>query len=613
MYFLRIFINRVSILFLLSLTIFSCDKEYHAAGSEILLSTALKSKSYVAPVFSYQKKVNYFQTDGLPLGQLGKIRLTGFGTTEANITSKLVIAQNPAFGNFTQKREDEGDENNVAVIDEKETVTQVYLEIPFFNNTNDKDGDGVIDALDIDSEDQDSDTDGDGISDFDETQNNLNPLSDDSDGDGILDGDDQDNKTYDHENKIYEIDSIYGNREARFELKVYELKYFLSKYDPATEFQKQTKYFSNTDFFETGFYGKTLHDASYQLNFEELRFNYEQDDPDTEDVDERETVQTRLTPRIRIPLDKDFFQEKILNQEGETVFSNEDNFSQHLRGIIIRADNFEDDLYMLLDIRNALIRIEYEYDQVDTNGTESDTSDDVTDKMSKTFLMNFGMHFNTIKNNNLNSQIDQEILSGQNNKPSKKIYLSGNGLFSTLKLFEPNGQGDQILNDLRNNQWIINEANLVLYIDQEQYSSIDQSQFPDRLYLYRYNSGAPLTDFNIDNSVNNTVRNRNKFIYGGILELDDANKPYRYKFRLTDHVNRLIRKDSTNISLGLVPANGLTAINSIRAETNDQELINYPTTAILNPRGVILHGSENKTNLEMENGGLKLEIFYTEY
>ena len=139
---------------------------------------------------------------------------------------------------------------------------------------------------------------------------------------------------------------------------------------------------------------------------------------------------------------------------------------------------------------------------------------------------------------------------------------------------------------------------------------MDQSQFPDRLYLYRFNSGAPLTDFNIDNSVNNTVRNRNKFIYGGILELDDANKPYRYKFRLTDHVNRLIRKDSTNISLGLVPANGLTAINSI-ADTNDQELINYPTTAILNPRGVILNGSENKTN--QENGGLKLEIFYTEY
>ena len=611
MYFVRMFINRVIILLAFSLVIFSCDKDYHAAGSEILLSTALESKSYVAPVFSYQKKVNNFQTDGLPLGQLGKIQLTGLGTTEANITSKLVVTENPIFGNYTQKREDEGDENDVAVIDEKETVTQVFLEIPFFNNTNDKDGDGVIDALDLDSNDRDSDTDGDGISDYDETQNNLNPLSDDSDGDGVLDGDDRDNKTYDHENNVYEIDSIYGNRKARFAIKVYELKYFLSKYDPATEFQKQTKYFSNTDYFESGFYGKTLHDATYQLNFEELRFNYREDDPDTEDVDERETVETRLTPRIRIPLDKDFFQEKILDQEGETVFSNEDNFSQHLRGIIIRADNFEDDLYMLLDLRNAIIRIEYEYNQVDKNGTESNTSDDVTEKKSKTFLMNFGMHFNTIKNNNLNSQIDQEILSGQNNKPSHNIYLSGNGLFSILRLFDQNGQGEQMLDNLRKNKWVINEANLVLYIDQDQFSPHDQSQFPDRLYLYKFDSGAPLTDFIIDNSVNNTVRNRDKFIYGGILELDDADRPFRYKFRITDHVNRLFKNDSTNVSLGLVPANGITAINSRRAETTDQEFINYPTTAILNPRGVILHGTESENH--PENGGLKLEIFYTEY
>ena len=225
--------------------------------------------------------------------------------------------------------------------------------------------------------------------------------------------------------------------------------------------------------------------------------------------------------------------------------------------------------------------------------------------------MNFGMHFNTIKNNNLNSQIDQEILSGQNNKPSHNIYLSGNGLFSILRLFDQNGQGEQMLDNLRKNKWLINEANLVLYIDQDQFSPHDQSQFPDRLYLYKFDSGAPLTDFIIDNSVNNTVRNRDKFIYGGILELDDADRPFRYKFRITDHVNRLFKNDSTNVSLGLVPANGLTAINSRRAETTDQEFINYPTTAILNPRGVILHGTESENH--PENGGLKLEIFYTEY
>ncbi|MGB2311809.1 MAG: DUF4270 family protein [Flavobacteriaceae bacterium] len=611
MYFLRMFINRVTILLALSLILFSCDKEYHAAGSELLLSTALKSKTFEAPVYSYQSKVNYFQTDGLPLAQLGKINLSGLGTTEANITAKLVVSQNPVFGRFTQKKEDEGDDDNSAVIDEKETVTQVYLEIPFFNNTDDKDGDGVIDALDLDPNDRDSDTDGDGLSDFAETNNNLNPLSEDSDGDGILDDVDQDNKTYDNENKIYEIDSIYGNRNARFDLKVYELKYFLSKYDPATEFQTQSKFFSNTDYFEKGFYGETLHDDSYQLNFEELRFNHKEDDPDTEDVDERETVETRLTPRIRVPLDKAFFQEKILDQEGSSVFSNDDNFSRHLRGLIIKTENFDDDLYMLLDISNARIKVEYEYDEVDTNGTADNTDDDTTEKKSKTFLLNFGLNFNTIRNNNSNTTFDQEVIAGQNEKASQHIYLSGNGLFSTLKLFEnQDGQGKQTLKDLRDNNWVINEANLVLYVDQDQYSLFDRSQFPDRLYLYKYDYGVPLTDFSIDNSVNNEVRNRNKFIYGGILELDDANRPYRYKFRITDHINRLITKDSTNVRLGLVPSNGLNFINSRRAETVNQEMINYPITAVLNPRGVILHGSESENHPE---GGLKLEIFYTEY
>ena len=609
MYFLRILINRVTLILGLSMVIFSCDKEYHAVGSELLLPTALESKSFEAPVSSYQSKVNYYQTDGLPLAQLGKISFPGIGTTQANITAKLAISPNPLFGIYTQEREDEGDDDNPAIIDEKETVTQVYLEIPFFNNTSDRDGDGVIDALDLDPDDRESDTDGDGISDINESNNNLNPLSEDSDGDGVLDDVDQDNQTYESENRVYEIDSIYGNRQARFDLQVYELKYFLSNYDPATDFQKQPQFFSNTDYFESGFYGEILHDGSYQLDFEELRFNFKEDDPETEDVDEREKVQTRLTPRIRIPLDKAFFQEKILDQEGEAVLSSDDSFSKYLRGLIIKTENFEDDLYMLLDIRNGRIMVEYQYDVVDTNDTTDDTTDDTTKKESKTFQITFSLNFNTIKNSNSNATIDQEILAGQTDKASQHIYLSGNGLFSTLKLFE-DSQGDRLLKDIKGNNWVINEANLMLYIDRDQYSSLEQSQFPDRLYLYKYDSGIPLTDFSIDNTVNNTVRNRDKFVYGGILEKDEDDKPHHYKFRITDHVNRLITNDSTNVRLGLVPSNGLNLLNPKRAETVGQDFINYPATAILNPKGVVLHGSESENHPE---GGLKLQIFYTEY
>jgi len=268
-------------------------------------------------------------------------------------------------------------------------------------------------------------------------------------------------------------------------------------------------------------------------------------------------------------------------------------------------------LYMLLDIRNARITIEYEYDEVDTNGTANNSSDDTKEKKSKTFQLNFGMNFNTIRDNNLNISIDQEINDSQIQRTSKQIYLSGNGLFSTLKLFEGlDQQGKEILEDLKGKNFIINEANLSLYIDQDSYSSINKSQFPDRLYLYKYDNGEPLSDFSIDNSVNNNIRNRNKFIYGGILELNDANIPYRYKFKITDHINCLINKDSANVRLGLVPLNGLNFVNTRRARAVNQKMINYPITAVLNPRGVILHGSGSQNH---PNGGLKLEIFYTEY
>ena len=609
MYFLRMNFSLVTAFFFGFFLLVSCDKDYHAAGSELLSETGLESQSYEAPVFSYQRKVDYFQTDGLPLAQLGRIEIPGLGTTEASITAKLTSAIDPVFGNFSQQSEIDGDASNPAVINENETITNVYLEIPFFNNRDDKDADGVIDALDVDPEDRDSDTDGDGVSDYSETTANLNPLSQDSDGDGILDSVDLDNSSYEYENSTYQIDSIYGNRESSFNLKVYELKYFLSKYDPATDFEKESNYFSNTDFYERGFYGDKLHDDPVQLNFEELRFLYQYDDPATEDVDERQKIGARLTPRIRVPLDHAFFQEKILDQEGQTVFSDEESFSTHLRGLIIQTDQLSDDLYMLLDIRNAQIRIEYEYDEVDTKGTVA-TSDDTTSKSTDTFLLPFGLHFNTIRQEQLSPELDQEIMATQANTPSQKMYLAGNGIFSTLRLFEPDLEGRNTLDVLRENDWIINEVNMVLYVDQSVYSGLESSLLPDRLYLYKYKTGAPLTDFNIDNTANDEIRNRDKYIYGGILEKDDAGRPYRYTFKITDHVNRLIRNDSTNVELGLVPSSGINNINSKRAELMDQQFINYPSTGILNPKGVILHGHNSQTN---PAGDLKLEIFYTAY
>ena len=116
-------------------------------------------------------------------------------------------------------------------------MTGVYLDLPFFNSTNDTDGDGVIDIYDSDPTNPESDSDNDGLSDIIESRAGLNPLSSDSDNDGITDPNDDDNSTYNSESQVYEIDSVFGNRNASFSLKVYQLTYYLSTLDPNNNFE----------------------------------------------------------------------------------------------------------------------------------------------------------------------------------------------------------------------------------------------------------------------------------------------------------------------------------------------------------------------------------------
>ena len=143
---------------------------------------------------------------------IGHFTLPFFGRISANFTTQINIPPNSVFGNFSQNREMEGDPQNSKVIEENERIKDVYLEIPFIVDQRDSDNDGVIDAFDIDPNNPNSDSDGDGVTDIDEQRNGTNPLDPDSDGDGISDLTDTDNSSYDSDNKIYSVDSIYGNK-----------------------------------------------------------------------------------------------------------------------------------------------------------------------------------------------------------------------------------------------------------------------------------------------------------------------------------------------------------------------------------------------------------------
>ena len=608
--------NRFSgiLLILFSLTVFtSCNKDYYSVGIDLFEDEFQNLKSETFPIFSYQESLEKVQTNNLSNVHLGFFNDDFFGNTNSSFISQLDVSSLQTFGNYNQAQENQGSLDDIRVINEEEELTAVYLDLPFFNNTNDSDGDGVIDLYDSDPQDIESDSDGDGLSDIIEFEAGTNPLSNDSDGDGIIDPNDTDSSSYNVEQQVYEIDSVFGNRSAEFDLKVYELTYYLSTLDPANNFESSKEYFSDDDFYKQGFYGKTLHDDSVSINFDEIPVFYNEDDPITEE-DELTQVNYYETPRLRVPLDVNFFQRTLINLEGSERLVNQANFNNFFKGLIVRAENFTDDLYMVLDISNARIVLEYDYNSYNINDTYDDVTDDTIEiKKASSVIPLGGVTINIYDHENFDPKILAEVNTSSKNLPSEKIYLNGSKFISKLKLFSNDNSISDELKSFMSKDILINEANIVLHLDDE--ISISNSKvLPERLYIYSYDNASPIEDYNKDFSIDysTTSINMNKFSFGGLLQYDSNNKPTSYKFNITNHVSNIVRHDSLNIDLGLTTMSNIDDVFTLKSGyLPNMKKILLPSSSLSFPFPVSLFGSSpDQSNLSKR---LKLEILYTEY
>ena len=594
----------IFILFII-LSELSCTKEYNSIGTEILKSDTFETSLENIPVFASQKRIQPFKSNGLTSYQLGQINDNIFGKTEASFITQLTLSQpNPYFGKWDSESEINGDSNNIKVIEENETVNNVVLEIPFFNNTFDSDGDGVIDLYDVDSNDIYSDSDGDGVSDIVEKSNGTDPLNPDTDGDGINDNEDTESINPNNGATVYDVDSLIGNINASFKIKIEELDYYLRDYDPTNNFESFQKYYSD-DHFIKNFSKETLFDDNIEIDTNEIVI-YNEDDPNTNDVDESTTVKERLSPRLKIPLDNAFFQDKILNKEGSVDLLNPDNFNLFFKGLIISSYNFSDDLLMILDYSNSKIKINYDYDVYNDNGTTDDTSDDSVEKENKDFeILLSGNQLNLFNKDNYS----QEILDNVNNSEnlSKGYLKGGEGFMLELDLFTENN-GENILNEIRSKGWLINEANLTVYVDQTTINSYGGLIEPARLYLYNIEEQTPLIDYFIDNSTGNKESDK-KINHDGLLEYQSDKKGLKYKIRISEHIKNIVRNDSISPKLGLVVTSSIENSQNLDLREN-YSLSTIPISSAINPLGTVIYGP----NPESENFDkrLRLEIYYTE-
>jgi hypothetical protein len=600
-------------LFALVFIILSCEKEFSNVGSSLLPSDTFVIDSQMASVEVEHNAVEIIRSDNLSFFYLGEYEDQVFGNTTARFTTQLSLpnASTGIFGkmNVDQETNGVGSENiNKNPHDEQETVTQVWLEIPFYTNQRDRDGDGVIDVFDIDPDDPDSDSDGDTLTDLEESRlANLDPLNPDTDGDGINDAEDEDTINPDTEANVYEIDYLYGdtNQEVHFQVK--KLNFFLPNLDPEDNFESDKAFYSDKDFEQEGLTSQPLFDDKFTLDFDEI-VSFKVDDPETEDVDESTEVDQRLSPRIRIPLDTAFFQQSILEIEGEDMLLDNNRFQEYFNGIVIGLQSTASPLMMQLNFGTGVIKIEYDYKElVLTDGGDASNAEDYESQdSSSVYTLNLsGVRFNTITQTQTSAEV-QTAINGSGD--GQNIYLKGGlGVVSYIDLFVGDAGQDQ-LQTLQDNPWLINEANLTLYVDRQKINDLGLNDLPSRLYLFDASESIPLLDFNADPTSGPNPADI-KSTFGGLAQVDDNGDVTSYKFVITNHLSNLLRNpdDFDNVRLGLTVSSDF--LNTQNTSVTAPTAFEIPQSSINTPLSVILAGP-NHSNPDLR---LQLEIFYTAY
>ncbi|AWX44203.1 hypothetical protein HME9304_01203 [Flagellimonas maritima] len=595
----------------------SCEEELETLGEGVVAGEPFTTDSEIFEVFAYNKGIDAVQTNGLPLYQLGVFNDPIYGKRVASITSQLTLPGgqgNPTFGDSSQATEDNADnDDSASTIPENEEVAKVTLYIPFQRppaTLRDRDGDGVEDGLDNDPDDPNSDEDGDGVVDNDERILGSDPFDPEEDGTG-------DDFVPNNFPITFDLDSIFGDRSKPFDLKVFRSTFFLRDLDPNSNFEEQQQYFSSQDF--SAFRGDVLFDSTSGVegqdpilvnNVEELV--YEEDDPET-DEDESTQIANRIPPGISIDLNTDLFQE-ILDKEGQSELLSQANFNDYFRGIQLVPGSDTEELMFLLNLAQATITITYKFQDYNTTEEEEET-------VERDFVLGFlaldgaggviGNAVNTFDNETFPADISNALESDEN---ASRIYIKGGpGAITEIRLFgeeeDSKVRGQEFIDQIKANNWIINEANLVFSVDRTTLDAASGSVIePPRLYLYNGETNQAI--YNASTERDETDEPLGRFLnYDGILQ-KESGQGIQYKIRITDHINDIIVRDSTNAKLALTLTSDIRIPAVSEAMGANQTTIDVPLMSTINPLGTVLFGS-NVTPAN-EDKKLKLEIFYTQ-
>lgn len=394
----------------------------------------------------------------------------------------------------------------------------------------------------------------------------------------------------------YELDSIYGTANAQFKLRVYENGHYLRSTDPGSPNVSGQKYFSDEKPMIDAAKGPMLNLAeTFSFSNAEVQFKYT--------VNSEDLIDERFAPGMYLTLDEDYFQQKILNAPAGKL-ANNNVFKDYMRGLYFNVEQIGDQsaLGMTRFSEGRIVIVYYDY-KADLNGNQTEETE------LKTLTINLKGNTINFFENTFDPVYAAAIGTSDAVNGDERLHIKGGeGSVAFIELNQ--ADLDALKPDpVTGERVLINEANLSFYIDND---AMTYAQEPLRVYLYDVNNNRPILDYYIDGTTNNSNPKRNKSVHGGILGRSSDGRGVGYKIRLTNHINNIINKDSTNVKLGLVVSESINLIGTgaLRTPVNagDVQADEIPAASIMQPLGTILYGSSENVP---EDRRLKLEIFYT--
>ena len=374
------------------------------------------------------------------------------------------------------------------------------------------------------------------------------------------------------------IDSVIGNKDIEFQLSVYELKTFLNTLDPEDP-SKNVVYYSDKEFQKSE---TPLYLGNFKINPSDTVSYIKRYLADGSQYSIDTIKQADLNPSIKLPLNEEMIQQIFIDNANGDEFASADAFQHYFRGFYIEANQLVDDKSHLvsLSMGNAKMTIYYSNDD-DENENEDLNDNGTNGEQGVRVKHDYAFLFGLLKSNVLVRDKSNSKASG-----ADRLYVQGAaGSDITIELF-----GEENLEELQSNNWLITNASLTFYVDQDASSNIA----PEQLFIYNVDDNVQIKDVITEAAV-----------VGGKLERDEDGNPYKYEFKITDYISELLKLDEP---LDLVKL-GVKVYNPLNNPYISREGINNKVSNFnWNPKGVVLFGHDANAG----DKRIKLEISYSE-